>query len=181
MAILFSEEELAQNRDMRRRLKMPEAEILRECNVDTYRSSGPGGQKKNKTYSAVRLAHRPTGITVVATESRSQHENKSRAVRRLRRAIALKYRLPVPEAVIWPERIDRKGGQLRVSERNPAAPVAIALVLDALEQQNGILKGAAAELDVSSSSLTRFLFQHPKAWGEANRIRKMHGHGPLKK
>ncbi len=64
-------------------------ELLTECNVDTYRASGPGGQKRNKTSSAVRLRHIPSGIIVIAEESRSQHENKAKALKRLRCAFAL--------------------------------------------------------------------------------------------
>jgi protein subunit release factor B len=52
--------------------------------VETYRSSGPGGQRKNKTETAVRLRHLPTGITVVATEYRSQAQNRKLAFERLR-------------------------------------------------------------------------------------------------
>src|SRR5437773_2848723 len=72
--------------------------LLADCDVDTYRASGPGGQKRNKTSSAVRLRHRPTGLLVIAEESRSQHENKARALRRLRMAIALSVRVPLEAA-----------------------------------------------------------------------------------
>ena len=61
--------------------------MLAQCEVDTYRASGPGGQKRNKTSSAVRLRHPPTGLLVIAEESRSQHANKAKALKRLRRAL----------------------------------------------------------------------------------------------
>jgi len=48
-------------------------ELLARCEVDLYRASGPGGQKRNKTSSAVRLRHLPSGLRVIAEESRSQH------------------------------------------------------------------------------------------------------------
>src|ERR671930_326176 len=67
-------------------------QLLSQWEVDTYRASGPGGQKRNKTSSAVRLRHPPTGLIVIAEESRSQHENKARALRRLRQALYLKIR-----------------------------------------------------------------------------------------
>src|SRR5205823_9742901 len=67
-------------------------QLLAQCAVDTYRASGPGGQKRNKTSSAVRLRHPPSGLIVIAEESRSQHENRERALRRLRRALFLKLR-----------------------------------------------------------------------------------------
>ena len=55
-----------------------------EVKVTTFRASGPGGQHRNKTESAVRVTHLPTGVTVIATESRSQHRNRSVALERLR-------------------------------------------------------------------------------------------------
>ena len=58
--------------------------LKREVIVETYRSSGPGGQRKNKTETAIRLKHLPSGMTVVATEHRSQAQNKKLAFERLR-------------------------------------------------------------------------------------------------
>jgi protein subunit release factor B len=57
--------------------------LARECEVTAYRSSGPGGQKKNKTESSVRVRHLPTGITRIATESRSQLRNREQALERV--------------------------------------------------------------------------------------------------
>lgn len=60
-------------------------EILkRQVTIETYRSRGPGGQRKNKTETAVRLKHLPSGITVIATEHRSQAQNRQLAFERLR-------------------------------------------------------------------------------------------------
>ncbi len=69
--------------------------LIAQCEVDRYRASGPGGQHRNKTESAVRLRHRATGVTAIGEDSRSQLENKLHAVRRLRAAIALDVREPV--------------------------------------------------------------------------------------
>ena len=70
-------------------LSLTDAELLRQCEVDTYRASGPGGQHRNKTESAVRLRHKPTGCVSQSCEQRSQHMNRETALGRLRQAIAL--------------------------------------------------------------------------------------------
>jgi protein subunit release factor B len=58
--------------------------LLAECEVETFRSGGPGGQHQNVTDSGVRLRHRPTGAVVVCRGERSQLANKRICLRRLR-------------------------------------------------------------------------------------------------
>jgi len=68
-------------------------DLLRDCEVETFRSSGPGGQHVNKTESAVRLRHLPSGIVVSSQQERSQHRNKALCLQRLRQKVArLNYR-----------------------------------------------------------------------------------------
>jgi len=76
-------------------LGLADAALLAQCEMDRLRGSGPGGQKRNKTESSVRLRHKATGLSSLAGESRSQHENKARALRRLRERIAFDLREPV--------------------------------------------------------------------------------------
>ena len=59
-------------------------DLLAQCDVDTFRSGGPGGQHQNVTDSGVRLRHRPTGIVVTCRARRSQLQNKTTCLRRLR-------------------------------------------------------------------------------------------------
>ncbi len=62
-------------------------DLLRECEVETFRSSGPGGQHVNKTESSVRLRHLPSAIVVTSQQERSQHRNKALCLQKLRKKI----------------------------------------------------------------------------------------------
>jgi ribosome-associated protein len=64
-----------------------DADLLAECDVETFRSGGPGGQHANKVESAVRLTHRLTGERVTRRDTRSQHRNKQLALEELRRRL----------------------------------------------------------------------------------------------
>src|SRR5213595_3602790 len=120
--------------------------LLAQCEVDTYRASGPGGQKRNKTSSAVRLRHPPTGLIVIAEESRSQHENRARALRRLRQALYLKLRDDIAPEELTPERLAARpdfaaardgSGRLHLGRKDPRFWPAVGVVLDVLLARSG--------------------------------------------
>ena len=64
--------------------EMSVEELTRDCEVQVFRATGPGGQGVNTTDSAVRMKHGPTGIVVTARESRSQFQNRASCLRKLR-------------------------------------------------------------------------------------------------
>jgi len=154
-------------------------QLLAQCDVDTYRASGPGGQKRNKTSSAVRLRHTLSGVLVIAEESRSQHENKAKALRRVRQALYLQLREPVdPDTVAAHSEFApaRDGeGRLHLSAKDARFWPAVGIVLDALAVCEGQVSTAAEWLGTSTANLVDFLSVNEKVWQEANRIR--HGFG----
>jgi protein subunit release factor A len=93
--------------------------LPRQVVVETYKSSGPGGQRKNKTETAIRLTHVPTGITVVATEHRSQAQNRRLAFERLRERL-LKLNRPrrrrIPTSVPW-NAIEKRKEEKRIRSK----------------------------------------------------------------
>lgn len=70
--------------------------LAREVRIDTFRAGGPGGQHVNKTESAVRLVHLPTGVTVAVSDTRSQIRNLAIAYERLAAALARRAQRPKP-------------------------------------------------------------------------------------
>jgi hypothetical protein len=168
---------------------LTEGQLLAQCEVDTYRASGPGGQKRNKTSSAVRLRHPPTGLIVIAEESRSQHENKAKALTRLRHALFLHLRDELPAEALTAEAVaahpDYRGatggaGRLNMNPKNPRFWPAVGVALDVLHALQARVGDAAEVLGVSTGNLVDFLQTDPKVWQEANRLRAVFGQKPLK-
>lgn len=169
--------------------RLTEDQLLAQCEVDTYRASGPGGQKRNKTSSAVRLRHVPTGLIVIAEESRSQHENKARAIKRLRRALFLHLRDEIPPDARTLEAVARhpdytasrdEDGRLALSAKDARFWPAVGVVLDVLAACEARVADAAAILGLSTGNLVDFLQTDPKVWQEANRLRSLYGQRPLR-
>jgi protein subunit release factor B len=76
--------------------------LARDCDITPFKSSGPGGQKKNKTESSVRVHHRPSGITRNATESRSQWRNRVSALERVWKELERRARKRKPRVATKP-------------------------------------------------------------------------------
>ena len=91
-----------------------DADLLRECEVDTFRASGPGGQHVNKTESAVRLTHLPSGVVVTCREERSQQRNKTICLRKLRERVEKLNHRPVKRV---PTRTTRAAKERTLEEK----------------------------------------------------------------
>jgi RF-1 domain len=161
---------------------LSDEQLLAQCEVDTYRASGPGGQKRNKTSSAVRLRHPPSGLLVIAEESRSQHENKAKALRRLRQALYLKLREPAAAGELAPEVAAARDGEgrLHLGARDPRFWPAVGAALDVLAAVQGRLSEAAAALGTTTANLGDFLKVDDKVWEQANQLRARFGHKALR-
>jgi len=88
--------------------------LKKQVIIETYRSSGPGGQRKNKVETAVRLKHLPSGLTVIATEHRSQAENRKLALERLRERLI---KLNRPRKRRIPTSVSMKDIEKRIEEK----------------------------------------------------------------
>ena len=160
--------------------ELPDEKLLAECRFEAFVASGPGGQKRNKTNAAVRYTHVPTGISAVATDSRSQRENRIHALRHLRLKLALEIRREIDAVNYRPPAWFSEYAGLHMSPKNPKFPAAVAEVLDVLKAMQWSVGHAAVMLGVSTSALTRFLHDEPAVWGKLNQVRASLGMNGLR-
>lgn len=150
-------------------LQSDDDQIISSCRFEPFKASGRGGQKRNKTSSAVRLTHRPTGIAVTDCSGRSQHQNRHSAIKKLRIQLALELRCPP----VIPEQLDT-----RVNHH--AYPLLVARLLDIFHTVNFDLKAAAGFLGISSAKLVKIIARDPQLWQYINQWRAKHSLPPLK-
>ena len=160
--------------------ELPDDKLLAQCRFEAFVGSGPGGQKRHKTNAAVRYTHLPTKIHAVATDSRSQRENRIHALRELRHKLAMAIRREIDLTDYHPPAWFAQYPGLHINPKNPLYPSAVAEVLDVLKAARWSLGGAAAQLGLSSTALTRFLREDPPLWEHVNRVRGELGIKPLR-
>ncbi len=160
--------------------------LISQCEVDRYRASGPGGQHRNKTESAVRLRHRLSGVSAIGEDSRSQAENKMFAVRRLRSAIALELREPVTIEGFTPSR------RLAALVAGGTAPLGaktkhtgeywagMAELLDLLVAGGLEIAMTAARLGITTGALSKLLLHDDLVARTVNDLRRAKGMRPLR-
>ncbi len=179
--------------------------LLAQCDLTKNRSSGPGGQHRNKVESQVHLFHTPTGIGAQAAERRSSHENKRVALRRLRLLLAVEVRMSVRAGEVgselWRGRVKRgpkpkteeifpglrvkaagagSGGRIQCSPEHADFPALLAEALDVIADAGWDMKKAALRLGVSMSQLLKFVKDHPPAMVRLNAERLKVGERALK-
>jgi protein subunit release factor B len=84
------------------------ASLERDSDVEFFIASGPGGQHRNKVETGVRLFHRPSGITVTATERRSQYANREMAFERVAERLQQLQRRRIPRISTRPTTASRE-------------------------------------------------------------------------
>ena len=142
--------------------------LMRACDLIMQKGTGNGGQKINKTSSAVRLRHRPTGIAVAANEERSQARNRHIALRKLRYEIALRVHA------------DPSGSQFELlpspSSSNHARLILwTAALFDRLAASGFDLAQTAEFCGVSTSQLERAMRKYPQIWRSFSETRQQNG------
>ncbi len=172
-------------------LSLPDEALLDQCNINIHRTSGPGGQHRNKVSSACRLRHRPTGITASAGDSRSQHTNRRMVLQRLRMNIACQHRRPLdPQNPAVPPVVGQCIFSARAKSPQPARRLQIgrkdhrfwkvaAFLLDLLAAHAGRVAPAAAAIAITTSNLTSVFRSDRHLFGAAQAIRKASGRKPL--
>ena len=88
---------------------------LKDITVQVYKASGAGGQHRNKVETAIRVIHRPTGIIVTASETKSKAQNKKRALEKLEEKLLLAARQHQAN-----HRLDEWATKLEIERGNPA-------------------------------------------------------------
>ena len=160
--------------------------LIAQCEVDRYRASGPGGQHRNKTESAVRLRHKLAGVAAIGEDSRSQAENKMHAVRRLRAAIALEVREPVnlehyapsPRlAALVAGGTAPLGAKTRLTGEYWAA---IAELLDLLVGGDLEIGATAQRLGMTTGALSKLLLHDDQVGRTVNDLRRSRQMRPLR-
>ncbi len=151
-------------------LKSSDDELFKLCKCDFFKSTGKGGQKRNKTSSAVRLTHLSTNISANADDYRSQHDNRHLALKRLRFELALRCRCH--EVLI----VD-----LKISKKNPQYSLLIALLCDIIVNNQLSIKESATHLSLSSNQLIKILYKDNKLWQYLQFLREQAGLSRLKR
>ncbi|KAJ6829618.1 uncharacterized protein M6B38_357125 [Iris pallida] len=163
-------------------LSLSDEELMSQCNMGTFKASGPGGQHRNKRETAVRLKHLPTGIIAQAVEDRSQHKNRASALSRLRTLLALKvrkeieldeYTPPLELLHILPVKSTARGPNIgsQIGPNNPKFALGVQALLDLIFAVEGSVSQAAQKLGLSTGALSRLILSDDSLRMAVNELR----------
>ena len=148
---------------------------MKSCEIQRTKRGGPGGQHRNKVESAFVITHLQSGIRGEASERRSQHENKSIALGRLRKNLAIHLHSDLEwsdfgePSELWKSRCN--GNRINVGKDHEDMPLVLAEVFERLHAIEFDLKKVAEALQCSSSQLVKFLKKEPAAFAKLNQER----------
>ncbi len=139
-------------------LVLDDAALSRIVKLEFARGSGNGGQKRNKTSTAVRVVLEEYDLAATDCSERSQHRNRAAALRKLRMLLALKERrAPLPPS------------RTKCAQDSPDYPLFAARLLDAVAAAEGDYRRAAGTCGVSPSALLKTLERDPALWNWLNK------------
>ena len=145
-------------------LKMSDAELAGRCRLEFFKATGNGGQKRNKTSSAVRVSLEEYGISAEDCSERSQHRNREAALTKLRCRLAYQVRKSY-------EPFERESCSLEHFDY----PLFLAKLLDLLFESQLDYRQAAAKCGVSATSLLKTISRDSELFSLYNRERKAAG------
>lgn len=153
-------------------LQRSDAELADVCRIDVFCGTGPGGQHRNRNYTAVRAVTRvPENFTAEESSFRSQKQNLEAALQKLRIQLAIAWRKTPPERFMY----------THYNESNPAYALMLARLLDVVCACNFDHKAAAEKSHISGTKLLKELAREYIVWQEFQKIRAELGMTELKK
>jgi hypothetical protein len=166
---------------------LPDDELLKQCELGKGRSSGPGGQHRNKVETKVILTHLPSGTSAHAGERRSVRENQRVALFRLRLALATQLRTALPEgdrfgdvrSELWKSRTT-PDGRIVCNPAHRDYPAILAEAMNVIAAVGGDPARAALRLVCTPSQLVKLVKEHPPALERWNALRSGLRQHPLR-